>query len=136
MTYSRVVDGHAHLGRGFAVLAATGLALAAAGCGTTRSTATSTATALASSHVLKGCYSLPFSGGKAELLPVKNYAVTATPNTICFRMLVAGSKCSPAPGYARSYGNPIVDTDEPRSGDYSVVYYPSEHRWFLVPGCP
>lgn len=108
----------------------------AAGCGTTHSTSTSISTASAASHVLSGCYSLPFSGGKADLRPVKFYAVKTTPNTICFRMLAAGSKCSPAPGYVQSYGNPIVDTDEPRSGGYSVIFYPYAHRWLLAPGCP
>jgi hypothetical protein len=112
-------------------------ALLAAACGAGHSASTRTSIALAGSHVLKGCYSLPFSGGEANLLPVNYYNIKATPSTICFRTLGAGSKCSPAPGSAQSYGNPIVDTDEPRSGGYTVVYYyPNEHRWFLAPGCP
>ena len=135
-TYSRVMDPPVHFRRRLAMLAATGLAVAATGCGATSSTSTSTSTASADLHVLKGCYALPFSGGKVDLRPVEFYAVTTTPDTICFRVLSAGSKCSAAPGYAASYGNPIVDTDEPRSGGYSVTYYPWAHRWFLVPECP
>ena len=111
-------------------------ALLVAACGTTHSTPTTTSTVAAGSHVLRGCYSLPFSGGAAQLLPVNNYRIDATPDRICFRLLGEGSKCSPATGPAQSYGNPIVDTDEPRSGNYAVVYYPGEHRWFLAPGCP
>jgi hypothetical protein len=116
------------------VIAAAALLVAA--CGTAHSTSTRTTTAPSGSNVLKGCYSLPFSGGAARLLPVNYYSINVTPTTICFRLLGAGSKCSPAPGFTQSYGDPIVDTDEPRSGGYAVTYYPSEHRWFLVPGCP
>jgi hypothetical protein len=79
---------------------------------------------------------LPFSGDGAHLLPVKFYAINATPTAICFRLLTRGSNCSPGPGLARSYGDPIIDTDEPRSGGYLVIHYPSEHRWLLVPQCP
>jgi hypothetical protein len=135
MTYSRLMDAHIRFRRRLAMLAATGLALAATGCGATSSTSTFTSTAAAGSHVLNGCYALPFSGGKADLLPVRFYDVKTTPSTICFRVLAAGAKCSPAPGYVASYGNPIVDTDEPRSGGYSVIYYPWAHRWLLAPGC-
>jgi hypothetical protein len=85
---------------------------------------------------LKGCYRLRFSGGAANLLPVNFYDIDATPSTICFRLLGAGSKCSRAPTTARSYGDPIVDTDEPRTGGYTVIYYPKRHRWLLAPGCP
>jgi hypothetical protein len=42
------------------------------------------------------------------------------------------AKCSPAGARAQS----IVATDEPRSGGYMVIYYPSERRWLLAPGCP
>jgi hypothetical protein len=116
-----------------AMMCAAALFLAA--CGSTHAAPRRTSTVATGSHVLKGCYSLPFSGGEAELRPVNNYRVDATVDRICFRLIGAGSKCSPA-GMTRSYGDPIIDTDEPRSGDYAVVYYPSEHRWFLAPGCP
>jgi hypothetical protein len=114
----------------------TAAALLVAACGSGHSAPTRTSTIPPGTRVLNGCYSLPFSGGAAKLLPVNFYTIKATPTTICFRLLDNGSKCSPAPGGARSYGDPIVDTDEPRSGGYFVIHYPSEHRWFLVPQCP
>ena len=86
--------------------------------------------------MLTGCYRLPFSGGSANLLPVRYYNIKATPSTICFQRLGAASHCSAALTTARSYGDPIVDTDEPRGGGYTVIYYRSEHRWLLAPGCP
>lgn len=111
-------------------------ALLVSSCGATHAMPTRTSTLAARSRVLTGCYSLPFSGGSAELLPVDAYHVEATPDRICFRLLRSGAKCSAAATPARSYGDPIVDTDEPRSGTYAVVYYRSEHRWFLAgPGC-
>jgi hypothetical protein len=119
--------------RGLAIMAA---ACLVGGCGGGQSAATTTSTVPPGTRVLNGCHSLPFSGGTAKLLPVKFYMVNATPTAICFRLLDSGSKCSPAPGFARSYGDPIVDTDEPRSGGYFVVYYPTDHRWLLVPQCP
>jgi hypothetical protein len=111
-------------------------ALVVAGCAGGHSAATTTSTLPAGAKVLNGCYSVPFSGGEARLVPVRFYTINATPTAICFKLLDRGSKCSPAPGLARSYGDPIVDTDEPRSGGYFVTYYPTEHRWLLVPQCP
>ena len=111
-------------------------ALLAAACGAGHPAPRKVSRAPAGSHVLSGCYSLPFSGGTADLLPLNFYRVNATSSAICFHVLRAGSKCSQALGWARSYGDPIVDSDEPRPGSYLVTYYPSEHRWFLVPQCP
>jgi hypothetical protein len=87
-------------------------------------------------HVLTGCHSLPFSGGKADLLPVNFYRVTVSPSAICFRRLGNQSTCAPVPGQTAQYGNPIIDTGAPRSGRYGVIYYAQQHYWLFVSGCP
>lgn len=117
-----------------AVITATALLMTA--CGAGRSRPTTTSTAPAGAHVLSGCYKLPFSGGTADLRPLSFYRVTATGTGICFRRLGPQSKCSSVPSQTGQYGNPIIDTDEPRSGNYAVVYYPHKHYWFLASGCP
>jgi hypothetical protein len=114
-------------------LAATIVALA--GCGSTQSTSTRTSTIPPGASRLDGCYSLPFSAGSYANQGIPIYHITTTPTRVCFRRLGSTYTSQAAP--PRSYGDPIIDTDMPRSGDYSTTYYRSEHRWFLVPvKCP
>jgi hypothetical protein len=112
------------------------VAVVLAGCGGSRASRTVVSTVPAGTRLLSGCHSLPFSGGSFAAT-VAIYRITTTPDSICFMRLGAGQYAGPA-GLPRNYGDPIINSDEPRSGVYMTTYYSGPRRyWLLDPvACP
>ena len=86
--------------------------------------------------VLGGCHRLPYSVPQARRVVLGVYRIDGLPDRVCFRFRGSSYK-SQAPGQEYTFGDPWIDSYQPRPADYWTQYEPPEHPWLLTTvDCP